>query len=506
MLPLQINVRIPKIDPLMKIYRAILCATVTLLLTANVAMSDQAINLASSSENGAEIEVSSLADLASAASRSGQRIRMRPGVYRMADYLTDEVLTEIRSGIDRTQKRPPVPMFTFRGNGNRIDCRNVVVEIDTSLYAKLPQGGYTRCFIVSGSDNFIIGLVIRNTGPSDRGSGGNILSVSGERNTLEDIVLHVRGSYPYGYGDLLGKGGPNLVALQKQSGVQVLGTGTTLRRCKVLSRAFGHCFYIQAGDDIRIEDCYAEGAVRSTTEMMTDMKGPAYDLGFRSVYRNRDGRFTITPGYTKSLSEDGFRTYGGAGSVTLVNCVAINTRAGFEIGAKDDARTKTVIENCVARGCERAFLIGSHTVVRRSRGDIAHGPLLYLRGGRDSDVELQLIGDPPKSLVHVVATIAGENHRVRLAAQCGFEPMPALPILLGFGMPPHAEMASASVPAPAHHLDFVNEIGFVSLVIGDQVAESKIDTTGRRFADSELRADPGPWGLPPNGIARGQGR
>lgn len=32
----------------------------------------------------------------------------------------------------------------------------------------------------------------------------------------------------------------------------------------------------------------------------------------------------------KSLSEDGFRTYGGAGSVTLVNCTAVNTRAGFE--------------------------------------------------------------------------------------------------------------------------------------------------------------------------------
>ena len=71
----------------------------------------------------------------------------------------------------------------------------------------------------------------------------------------------------------------------------------------------------------------------------------------------------------------------------------------------------------MARGCERAFLIGSHTIVRRSRGDITYGPLLYLRGGRDSDVDLELAGDGPQSLVHAVATIAGENHRVRLTRQ-----------------------------------------------------------------------------------------
>ena len=33
----------------------------------------------------AEIEVSSLADLARVAAQSGQQIRLRPGVYRMAD-------------------------------------------------------------------------------------------------------------------------------------------------------------------------------------------------------------------------------------------------------------------------------------------------------------------------------------------------------------------------------------------------------------------------------------
>jgi hypothetical protein len=41
----------------------------------------------------------------------------------------------------------------FRGNDNRFDLRDVVIEIDTALCAKLPQGGYTRCLIVEGAQS-----------------------------------------------------------------------------------------------------------------------------------------------------------------------------------------------------------------------------------------------------------------------------------------------------------------------------------------------------------------
>jgi hypothetical protein len=462
-----------------------------------VALALVAISVAA---HAAEIEVASLADLARVAAQDGQQIRLTPGVYRMADYLTEPVLAEIHAGFDKKKGRPPVPMLVLRGNDNRIDCAGAVIEIDTSLYKLLPQGGYTRCLIVAGAGNTITGLSLRNAGPN-QGSGGNILSLAGERTTLEDVTLHVFGSFPYGYGDLMGKGGPNLVGIQKQSGIQVLGSGSVLRRCRVYSRALGHCFYIQVGGDIRLEDCYAEGVMRATSDMLRDTSGPAFDLGFKSVYENRDGRYAIVPGYMKSLVEDGFRTYGGAGRVTLVNCTAINTRAGFEIGARDDAREKTTLENCVARGCERAFLIGSQTVVRRSRGDIAHGPLLYLRGGRDSDVELELVGDGPQSLVHAVATIAGENHRVRLSTQPGERAIPALPILFGFGMPAHAEMSSPIRPASARGVTLLNEIGAAPVITSDLAIDSKIETTGRSFTDAALRASPGSWGLPPSGVA-----
>ncbi|HEX2101931.1 MAG TPA: hypothetical protein VHF69_14760, partial [Candidatus Synoicihabitans sp.] len=124
----------------------------------------------------AAIEVASLAELAGAAAGRGQTIRLTPGVYRMADYLTPAVLEEIRAGVDRTQRRPPVPMFVFRGDDNRFDLRGVVIEIDTALYRLLPTGGYTRCLIIAGARNHFDGLTLRFTG-ANHGSGGNTLSV-----------------------------------------------------------------------------------------------------------------------------------------------------------------------------------------------------------------------------------------------------------------------------------------------------------------------------------------
>lgn len=436
--------------------------------------------------------VASLNELAKAAAGNSREIRMQPGVYRMSDYLTDEVLAEIARSVKGRQGRPPVPMFVFRGDNNRIDLSGVTVEIDTTLYRKLPQGGYTRCLIVAGKGNTLDGLTIRNTGPN-RGSGGNILSVEGDDNTLENVTLHVRGSFPWGYGDLLGKGGPNLVGLEKQSGIQVIGSRSVLKRCKVFSRAFGHCFYVQGGDESRLEDCYAEGSVRNTTEMLGDTEGPAIEKGFRSVYENRDGRFVITPGYTKSLSEDGFRTYGNAGSVTLINCTAVNTRAGFEIGARDDAEKKTLVENCVARGCERAYLIGSNTIVRRSRGDVKHGPLLYLRGGLNSDVELELADDLPISTVHAIATIAGVGHRVKLIGNAGGNGFPKLPVMLGFGMPEHAEMASPIRPAKADKILLISELSGVPVLESSEVDECRVEAAGPVVSDEELRKVHGKW-------------
>ncbi len=437
------------------------------------------------------IEIESLEVLVQVTANDGQQIRMKPGVYALSDYLNEErfakLLTELPPQTE-AQRRPPRWFLRFSGNNNTFDFTGVTIEIDTELYSQLPYG-YMRCVFIDGDGNTLKGLTIKNTGPEDKGSNGNILSVFGNNTLLEDVKLYVRGS-TYGYGDLFGKGGPVLTHLQKQSGIMVAGQNNTLKRCKVFSRAFGHCFYIQTQGhetrDILLEDCYAEGAMRTTNDILAETGGLAEELNYRSVYQNRDGSYMISPGYTKSLSEDGFRTYGGVGKVTLRNCTAKNTRAGFEIGGTNDADNRTTLQGCQAFGTERAFLLGSNVLVRDCRGDIQYGPLLYLRENTvGSDVELELIPGMPKSLVHTITTIAGKNHRVRLYNNAPQIPTPAIPVMLGFGMPAHAEMSSPILPMETENVELINELEHVVVIKSDDAKNLEVISSALQLQHSE---------------------
>jgi hypothetical protein len=443
------------------------------------------------------VEVASLAELARVAAESGKEIKMARGVYKMSDFFTDEKAAEFKRGFKPVEGRQPVFMLEFSGSNNRFDLRDVIIEIDTSLYAKLPPGEYVRCIFISGNNNQFNGLTIRNSGDVNKGSNGNILSVFGDGNLLENISVYVTGSFPYGYGDLFGKGGPNISPLQKQSGVMIAGSDTTLRRCKVISRAFGHCFYIQGGVNTRFEDCYAEGTMRPTSDMLRETSGTAFDLNFRSVYINRDGRFSITPGYMKSLTEDGFRTYLTGGpknrkteKTVFINCTAINTRAGFEISGSEDQTDKTILDGAQAFGTERGFLIGPNVIVRNSRGDVKYGPLLYLRGGHDSDIELEVVGESSDYTVHALATIAGENHRVRFYTNETNRVIPSYPIMLGFAMPDHAEMSSAIKPLATKNVTLINEITRVPIIKSELLTEEKVESKGLVLADADSKKLP----------------
>jgi hypothetical protein len=225
--------------------------------------------------------------------------------------------------------------------------------------------------------------------------------------------------------------------------------------------------------------------------MLRETSGPLHDLQFRTIAQNRDGRFLVVPGYVKSLVEDGFRTYDGVGKVKLVNCTAVNTRAGFEINGPEQGQEKAFIDGGNALGCERAYLIGSNVLVRNSRGDTKYGPLLYLRGGKHSDVELELTGEGSDYTVHALATIAGEDHRVRLFTNERGRAAPALPIMLGFGMPANAEMASPIRPAAAKDVTVINELQRCVVIRGDGAVDCAVETPARILTDGETRSLPG---------------
>lgn len=411
------------------------------------------------------IHVASLAELARAAAQSGQTVVMKPGLYRLIDELPPATMTERR-------RQGEFQFLTFKGNDNTFRLSGVTIEVDTALRAALRPPIHTDEFLVAGDNNAIEGLTITNIGDGTS-LGGAVLGVVGRGNTLRNCTIHVRGSFPYGYGDLFGKGGPNVIAPRKKSGVHITGRGTTLIGCKLFMRSFGHGFYVQDdADDVRFENCLVEGELRATDDILAETSGPAVQAGFRTVAVNRQGEHRVTPGYMKSLAEDGFRTYGKHKNLVLKNCTARNMRGGFELRTP----TGALLENCAAEGNERGFWVSSDAVVRRCRGDARHGPLLFVEGDNAS-IELELLPDETSMNVHALAIVAGRGHEVTITASPRGPRSRPLPILIGFAPPGMGEGMSPIFDRDARNIALRNETT-MPVVVGPKASDSQIAGIG----------------------------
>lgn len=372
------------------------------------------------------ITVSSFAELASAVRKSNQTIRMKPGKYPITEFLNSD-------SIDAKLKRKDYAYLDFNGNNNNIILKGVHFEIDTRLREMLRHPIHTSEIVFSGKENTIDGLRISCTG-NGISPGGSVLQVSGAGNRILNFDITVRGSFPYGYGDLFGKGGPDVIRHKKHSGFLVTGNRTTVKGCKLHMFSYGHGFYIQQNvSDIQFEDCLVEGELRMTEDILAEKSGPAFDVNFRTWTTNREGKYVVTPGYMKSLCEDGFRTYGEIKNVSFKNCVARNTRGGFELRTNGGIR----LENCTTTGTERAYWIGNGAIVKNCKGDANYGPLLFVEGNHVT-VDIQLLPDESDRLVHSLLTVQGRDNTIRIT---GKRSKP-LPILIGFTHPEHGESMS----------------------------------------------------------------
>ena len=378
----------------------------------------------------------SLAALADHAGRSHVRVRMKPGVYLLNDA------TMLRSA---EIKHPEAPgkvagkygvncLLHFAGNDSSYDLIGVVITIDTKLH-QMAVGALDK-ILVSGHRTTITGLTVNDLGDTPPHKGGlRMLHVIGNGNTIENVTLRTRGSAPYGYGNLLGKGGHALVPLHKQSCLLITGRDNRILGAKVIARTFGHGIVMQGAVNTLIKDCYVEGEMRSTDEMLKETSGPAHSVGFQSDYP--PGR--IVPGLMVALSEDGVRAYpngsqvGGrrTENITVVDCTVKNMRSGFDLVA---ARGAVRVTGSTAIGCsEKGYSIPSGGVIERCAGDALYAPLLSLhdKNGRDCRIDLTLLGTsgnfPPARL----AEINGTGHRIVIKPDPAGEPSPARPIVFG---------------------------------------------------------------------------
>jgi hypothetical protein len=410
--------------------------------------------------NATEVKVNSIKELAEYASQSGNVITMSPGVYQLTDYLS------IDSMIKR-HERKEFQFITFSGNNNVFNLEGVELEVDNSLRESLNAHLHNSEFLITGSNNTFKGLTIKFKGKGTA-KGAAAFVVGGTNNILKNIVLHVNGSFPYGYGDYLGKGKKSIVKHKKHSGILITGINTKLYGCKVFMKSLGHAFFIQGGDNTYFKDCYAEGEIRATNEMLAETSGPAFDNNFASIYRNYDGEKKIPSNYMKSLNECGFRTY-STGKVTAINCVAKNMRVGF-------ALAKVSLKNCEAINCERGYYLNK-AVTKNCRGDAKYGPLLYLVGDEASKIDLTLMPGETNMNVHAVATICGKGHEVSIKNFDKQERKKVIPIMLGYGMPSSGEI-SAIIPEKSAENIKINNKASLAIIVGKMATNCKIKTNG----------------------------
>jgi hypothetical protein len=368
-----------------------------------------------------ELTVTSLAELAEYAAKSGNVITLKPGKYPFTDYIP-------LSSVAGRRERQEFPFLIFSGDDNTFVLDGVTIEFDTALRAALRPPIHTPEFLVAGKNITLQGLTIVNTGEG-KSLGGSVLSVTGEGATLKNCTLHVTGSAPYGYGDLFGKGG------YKHSAVHITGSHGKYWGCKLFMKSFGHGFYMQEDcHDIHFEDCTVKGVMRSTDEMLAETKGLAYERKFRTELVLRSGEARIMPNYMKALSEDAFRTYGQHKNLTFKNCTAKNMRGGFELRTKEGVK----LENCTALGNERGFWVGAGAALTNCRGDAQHGPLLFAEGDK-TNIELELLPTESSFTVHAAAIIRGKGSRIIFKASGAGERKTLLPLLIGFSMPAAGE-------------------------------------------------------------------
>jgi parallel beta-helix repeat protein len=349
--------------------------------------------------------------------------------------------------------------------------KGVKLIVDTRLREKLKFPIHTDEIVVDGSNNYFEGLEIFQT-ENGLSPGGAAFNLGGNGNTVKNFNMLVRGSFPYGYGDLFGKGGPDVIRHKKQSGFLVTGSNSEIYGVKLMMRSFGHGFYVQKNaNNVHFEDCYVEGEIRKTDDVLAETSGPAFDVKFRTWTANREGQYIVTPGYMKSLCEDGFRTYNQNKNISFKNCTAKNTRAGFEL--RTNGGTK--LENCTTIGTERAYWVGNDAVIKNSRGDANYGPLLFLEGSNVS-VELEVLPNESDRIVHALATIQGSNNKVTLSAKK--QRTQDLPILVGYTHPEHGESMSPYSQAPAVNLTLINKTN-MPVIIGKQVVNEDITSSGK---------------------------
>lgn len=377
---------------------------------------------AAGAERRPTIQVSSLDGLREAVSQSNQQIILAPGNYRVSD----------QHG------------FHFTGSNNDIDLSDASIEVPMEI-----ASGKTL-FRLTGDRITLRGGTIEDTYPdgateiTDFGAynqarkygGMNEISVSGNDNRLVGLSMTVRGSFPYGYGNMYGIGRGNAIGrLKKHCGIQITGDRAIVDGCNIKMEAFGHVIYVQGGDRTTVRNTVIEGTLRPSNDCYNETKDGdlAKQFNYQLQWPDSVKGLPIPRDHMLNCTEDGIRAYKGAGEMIVENCVVKKCRGGIKLYMAKSAR----VSNCKVLDCViQGYSVPRNGVISNSSGNAAYGPLLYVHFDSHSNqnIDLKVLPSPHTLGDHPLAAIKGVGHSIRFRRADNSTPTTPRPIIVGYPM------------------------------------------------------------------------
>lgn len=333
-------------------------------------------------------EVSSLAELSNYLDQSNNCVFVTPGTYT---FDTSNVGTG-KLFSDRI-------LLLFSGSNNTFIFDGVTFEYDTRMFNVFGSQAIHN-FHVVGDNNIFQNLTMEDLGNTVPGGTALGLQMDGTNNLVDGFTMTIRGSTPYGYGDIFGKGNTRVISHKKHSGVLIRGKRNHLRGLHLTMRSYGHGIYVQGGDNVLIEDVYVEGELSSVDAVLAERGtgSVADDVDFLTVWGYKLDE--LPENYRFSLQEDGIRAYENGeiwdsaevattGDITVNNCVVKFMRSGITLGW---ASGDVLVDGCTTLGVESGYWVGSNGTVVDSAGDASVGPLMSEdRYSSGSSYELTLL-------------------------------------------------------------------------------------------------------------------
>lgn len=367
------------------------------------------------------VRVSSLDDLREAVTKSNQQIILKPGEYKVSD----------RRGL------------RFSGSNNDVDLSGAHIRIPLDA-----MSGRT-IFRLTGDNITLRGGTLEDVYPDGRArvtdfgaynqrkkiGSTNEIVVSGDDNRIIGVRMTVRGSFPYGYGNMFGIGRGNVVGLKKHCGIQITGDRAVVDGCDIKMEAFGHVIYVQGGDRTTVQNTVIEGTVRPSNDCYNEKNEG--DLARRFNYQLQwppeVKGLPIPRDHVLNCTEDGIRAYRGTGEMIVENCVVKKTRGGIKLYMAKSAK----VSNCKVLDCViQGYSVPSRGVISNSSGNAAYGSLLYVHFDSHSNqkIDLKVLPSPHGLGDHPLAAIRGRGHSIRFTQVGDHKPKELRPIIVGYPM------------------------------------------------------------------------